>query len=119
MPTIRVDEDVYKWLQSLATPFEDNPNSVLRKVAGFEKRFKEPSLIDPNRGGNDMRTTNDYGNLRVTAKILMRRWGVQVEHGLYHRDENFYENIRRFPGALWRRAAALWPRSQEPQFAGD
>ena len=101
MPTIRVDEDVYKWLQSLATPFEDNPNSVLRKVASLDINSAEQSVIDPSRDGNDMRTTNDYGNLRVTAKMLMRKWDVHVEHGLYHRDGNFYENIRRFPGALF------------------
>ena len=38
MPTIRVDKDVYTWLQGLATPFDDNPNSVLRKVAGLANR---------------------------------------------------------------------------------
>jgi hypothetical protein len=36
--TIRIDNDVYRWLQSQATPFEDSPNSVLRRLAG-------PSLV--------------------------------------------------------------------------
>jgi hypothetical protein len=31
MPTIRVDEDVYAWLQRRAKPFVDTPNSVLRR----------------------------------------------------------------------------------------
>jgi hypothetical protein len=35
-PTIRIDDDVYKWLQSQAVPFEDNPNSVLRRLAGLD-----------------------------------------------------------------------------------
>ena len=78
MPTIRVDAEVYRWLQSLATPFEDNPNSVLRKVA---------SLNDTNQ--------------RLTARLLCKRFGVHVEHALYHRDGKFYENLKRFPGALF------------------
>jgi hypothetical protein len=36
--TIRVDDDVYKWLQSQAIPFEDNPNSVLRRLAGLDRK---------------------------------------------------------------------------------
>jgi hypothetical protein len=36
MPTIRIDEDVYAWLQMQAKPFEDTPNSVLRRIAGLE-----------------------------------------------------------------------------------
>jgi len=33
MPTIRIDEEVYAWLQTQARPFEDTPNTVLRRVA--------------------------------------------------------------------------------------
>lgn len=36
MPTIRVDDDVWDWLKSQAQPFEDTPNSVLRRVAGLD-----------------------------------------------------------------------------------
>jgi hypothetical protein len=44
-PTIRIDDDVYRWLQSQAVPFEDNPNSVLRRLAGLERvpREKTPA----------------------------------------------------------------------------
>ena len=35
--TIRIDEDVYAWLQSQARPFDDTPNSVLRRVAGIDQ----------------------------------------------------------------------------------
>lgn len=36
MPTIRIDEEVYAWLQNLACPFEDTPNSVLRRIAKLD-----------------------------------------------------------------------------------
>ena len=35
-PTIRIDEAVYTWLQQQARPFEDTPNSVLRRIAKLE-----------------------------------------------------------------------------------
>ena len=38
-PTIRIDDEVYKWLQSQAVPFEDNPNSVLRRLAGLDGKL--------------------------------------------------------------------------------
>jgi hypothetical protein len=36
MPTIRVDDEVFKVLQGMATPFVDTPNSVLRRVLGLD-----------------------------------------------------------------------------------
>ncbi|HSQ31458.1 MAG TPA: hypothetical protein VLN49_16495 [Gemmatimonadaceae bacterium] len=36
MPVVRVDDEVWKWLQSQAQPFEDTPNTVLRRVAGLD-----------------------------------------------------------------------------------
>src|SRR6218665_3988811 len=39
MPTIRIDDEVYAWLQGQARAFEDTPNSVLRKLA----KLDEPS----------------------------------------------------------------------------
>ena len=37
MATIRIDEEVYSWLQGQARAFEDTPNSVLRRIAGLDK----------------------------------------------------------------------------------
>jgi len=34
-PTIRIDDEVYAWLQKQANAFEDTPNTVLRRVAGL------------------------------------------------------------------------------------
>ena len=37
MPVVRVDDEVWNWLKGHATPFEDTPNSVLRRLAGLDK----------------------------------------------------------------------------------
>jgi hypothetical protein len=40
--TIRVDDEVYTWLQQQARPFEDTPNSVLRRVAALDVPHLQP-----------------------------------------------------------------------------
>ena len=42
-PTIRVDDEVYGWLQKQARPFEDTPNSVLRRIANLALEAKQPT----------------------------------------------------------------------------
>lgn len=37
MATIRIDDEVYEWLQKQARAFEDTPNTVLRKIAKLDK----------------------------------------------------------------------------------
>ena len=38
---------------------------------------------------------------RVTGIALARRWNVNVRHALYHKDGTWYNNLERFPGALF------------------
>jgi negative regulator of replication initiation len=42
MPTIRIDDEVWRYLQEKATPFEDSPNDVLRRELGLEKAIGSP-----------------------------------------------------------------------------
>jgi predicted CopG family antitoxin len=36
--TIRIDNEVYEWLQSKAVPFKDGPNNVLRRLMEEERQ---------------------------------------------------------------------------------
>jgi hypothetical protein len=57
-PVVRIDDDVWQWLQGLARPFEDTPNTVLRRVAGLgaSERAAQttPIRISPSARGNPM-----------------------------------------------------------------
>ena len=61
-PTIRIDDEVYTWLQSQARPFDDTPNSVLRRVSGLDEatQTKEVNAMKPHRrsvpSGNGKKT---------------------------------------------------------------
>ena len=109
MPSIRIDDDVYVWLKTQAVPFDDTPNSVLRRLAGLDKRTvitnNESAEEDNSKekgvlGQMEARTTNPIMPKRP-AKYLARRWKVNVVHALYHRDGTYYNHLRDFPGALF------------------
>jgi hypothetical protein len=100
MATIRVDDEIYAWLKSQATPFEDTPNSVLRRVAGLDK---ETSMaIDRPTGANlNGRAGDSVLPANLTGKYLAKLWNVDVVHALYHRDGTWFNHLRDFPGALF------------------
>src|SRR5438034_4146985 len=96
-PTIRIDDEVWAWLQEKARPFEDTPHSVLRRVAGLD-------------GGNGRGTSREGGRktsvptgrlgIRVTGELQNRKHALGAKHALYHKDGTFYERLREFPGVL-------------------
>ena len=109
MPVIRVDKDVWQWLQSNAVPLVDTPNSVLRRVAGLDKAGSEASVA-PNQSSSKLRGTassqggesmNGRRSARNSGKALNQLWGVGAQHALYHWEGKFYENLTEFPGALF------------------
>jgi 5-methylcytosine-specific restriction protein A len=102
MPTIRVDDDVYSWLKSQAVPFEDTPNSVLRRFAGLDK--DKGAVIESTKDkkmGDKMITAVRTSGRRWTGKVLNDLWEVHARHALYHKDGTWYETLIRFPGALF------------------
>jgi|PlaIllAssembly_1097288.scaffolds.fasta_scaffold65252_5 hypothetical protein len=76
-PTIRIDEAVYAWLQQQARPFEDTPNSVLRRIA----KLDEPVAVREARASTDVAEQSDHGKTPQQAyrepilKILLERGG--------------------------------------------
>jgi hypothetical protein len=87
VPQIRIDDDVWAWLQSHAEPLVDTPNAVLRRVAGLDQKR--------NDGANGMSKRSN------TGKALNREWGVGARDAKYHVDGTFFEHLRAFPGALF------------------
>ncbi|HXY25646.1 MAG TPA: hypothetical protein VEI73_13410 [Candidatus Acidoferrum sp.] len=72
MPTIRIDEDVWRFLQSKAKPFEDSPNDVLRRELGLERsKGSAPgtsTTVDSGMARAELLLPNaDYTNLSVSS----------------------------------------------------
>lgn len=101
-PTIRIDDEVYAWLQEQAVPFDDTPNTVLRRVAGLGKRGdsrvteKEPSTGTSavRKSGSGRRTP------MTTGPQLIQRWRIPVRQARFHRDGIWYQHLSQFPGAF-------------------
>lgn len=41
------------------------------------------------------------GKRALSGRELNKRWKVGAKHALYHREGSWYNNLRRFPGALF------------------
>jgi predicted CopG family antitoxin len=105
MPTIRIDDDVYSWLKSQAVPFEDTPNSVLRRLAGLDKKdntdIERTQTDETEKVEKEDKMTTKIKSRRIDGKYLNELWGVHAAHALYHQGGTFYENLHEFPGALF------------------
>jgi len=40
-------------------------------------------------------------NRKLSGRMLNKLWGVDAKHALYHKDGCWYNNLKRFPGALF------------------
>jgi hypothetical protein len=79
MPTIRIDDDVYSWLQKHARPFDDTPNTVLRRIAGLDSEKREAELrpserLQTKKSENGSKTPQEDFKLPI-LKILQRHGG--------------------------------------------
>jgi len=110
MPTIRIDDQVWAWLKGHAQPFEDTPNSVLRRVAGLDPADHGNVSQAPNPQGAQISSGRRHGRRsrysgRVYSGLTGRRlnidWKVGASHALFHKDGTYYNHLLYFPGALF------------------
>lgn len=99
MPVITIDDEVWAWLKGHARPLEDTPNSVLRRLAGLDDCGAGSKSRESERpvDGRSPRSPQR----RIYGRDLNQQWEVGARHALYHKDGNYYEHLRDFPGALF------------------
>ena len=117
LPTIRIDQEVYGWLQKRAMPFEDTPNSVLRRIANMDstgstkhEKIQSPSAKRRSRS--------------ASGKQLAIREGLNVQSAFYHHEGTWFHRLFEFPAALFDRYGYVVFQSQDdylnhPQVGGD
>jgi negative regulator of replication initiation len=67
-PTIRIDDDVYKGLQKLARPFEDTPNSIIRRL--LEQNGAIPPVHETKRTPN----VGTRRKRKGTPQAMLEEW---------------------------------------------
>jgi hypothetical protein len=102
MPQIRIDEDVWAWLQRNAEPLVDTPNAVLRRLAGLDLHRDDAGPLSIGRGSASGSQGSGRGRVQRTnsGRRLNEQWGIGAEQALFHKDGTFYEEPSRFPCAL-------------------
>jgi len=109
-PIIRIDDEVYAWLQKQASPFEDTPNSVLRKLAGLDQAGRKEeggSMTQANQKRAFPQSAQQRSifaskpDKKLSGRYLNDLWDVGALHALYNREGTWYNNLERFPGALF------------------
>jgi hypothetical protein len=99
--SIDVDEEVYSWLQSLATPFVDTPNSVLRRVAALDKTKESNVEAQMSRETEAAvsQQSDRHGRL-ARGHELIDLWKIPAIQARFRRDGTWYAPLSRFPAAL-------------------
>jgi len=78
-PTIRIDDEVYAWLQQQARPFEDTPNSVLRRIAKLDDQATaRERRVEPGPGGR-RGTKTAQGAFRVPILKILAELGGEAD----------------------------------------
>jgi len=70
MKLIRIDQDVWKVLQTEAIPLEDTPNAVLRRLLGIDKKNRAGSSGNKRRKKRSKRLPPNSG--RADQSIFMK-----------------------------------------------
>jgi len=85
MPTVRIDDEVYEWLQRMARPFEDTPNTVLRRVAGLdsppekEAKMTEVRQVRVAKGTEDKTPQHAYRKPILTVLSSLGGKGSRMQ----------------------------------------
>ncbi len=116
MPTIRIDDEVWAWLKGHAQPFEDTPNSVLRRIAQLDPPGDRSGQLQPTTPRTATPETplkpalrRTSGRSRYSGRVysglsgrqLNEEWKVGASHALFHKDGTYYNHLQYFPGALF------------------
>lgn len=76
MPTIRIDDDVFRALQRHAEPFVDSPNSVLRRVLGLDEPSPDDNTVPKLTSRREIAqqsVVNTELQFKTSPKVIRKR----------------------------------------------
>ena len=116
MPTIRVDEEVFEWLQSKVRFFEETPNSVLRREAGLDAKTSGRGLSAPTRVvQREPGIKTPQGDFRAPIlRILLARGGrADRTHVLKQLEIDLSNKLTEFDRQDIKSGTIRWQKSAE------
>lgn len=118
-PTIRIDDEVYAWLQSQAKPFEDTPNSVLRRISGLEKggQTKAGKITKHSRNsdkrGEDKKTPQKAFRQPLLSLIRENHGEIQRGRALKELENRMANQLTDYDKADISSGTVRWEKSAE------
>ncbi len=118
-PTIRIDDEVYTWLQSQARPFEDTPNSVLRRISGLVEaaQTKEVKAMKPRRrlvpGGNGKKTPQKAFRGPLLALLKEHNGEIHRSRALKELEARIADQLTDYDKADISSGTVRWEKSAE------
>jgi len=117
MPTIRIDEEVYSWLQTQARPFEDTPNTVLRRIAKLDTTpSPSPAVRKDVLHSNSVRGRKTPQHaFRVPIIRLLQKYGGKADRltVLKELEEVMKEQLTDFDRSDISSGTVRWQKSAE------
>jgi hypothetical protein len=111
MPIIRIDNDVWAYLKRKAEPFEDTPNSVLRRLFRLERRGRKGRRIP--RGS---RTPQDVYRVPILKALIELGGKGKVDQVLNRVEKRLANTLKPVDmekissGMIRWRNSAMWER---------
>jgi|ERR1700733_10958551 len=108
MPTIRIDNEVWSYLKSKATPFEDTPNDVLRRELKITSLQKPAASSAAQRSSARVRPSPDKDHSYQSIKGFRLDW--------VHKDgkaalcDSYSEMLKLLSSYLWLRHMDLFSK---------
>lgn len=118
MPTIRIDDEVWVWLKKHAQPFEDTPNSVLRRVAGLDVSKPGTPVIEPRLrriGPREYGRRIPQGEYRRPILSILLRHGGRADRSTVLREleESMADRLTDYDRSDIKSGAIRWQKTAE------
>ena len=118
-PTIRIDDEVYTWLQSQARAFEDTPNSVLRRVSGLDDGAETKELMAKKqrvlstRGAHGEKTPQQAFRAPILTLLKGHKGEIQRGQALKELETAMAEKLTDYDKADIHSGTIRWQKSAD------
>ena len=115
-PTIRIDDEVYTWLQSQARPFEDTPNSVLRRISGLAdgaKLMAKKQRVPSTRRAHGEKTPQQAFRAPILTLLKEQKGEIQRGQALKELETAMAEKLTDYDKADIHSGTIRWEKSAD------
>ena len=118
-PTIRIDDEVYVSLQSQARPFEDTPNSVMRRILGLGEVTKSkghsprPRPVGSSHTSRGEKTSQEAFRAPILTVLMKHNGEIHRAQALKELENAMADQLTDYDKADLNSGTIRWQKSAE------